>query len=428
MRRIPTTSGRLACRAHSERAEATPESAGFLFRRRFTFAGRLPISTSMGNGVVSGLRPKIGRIGAGLCAILGAFIAGTAPAVDLPDRDLIRCEVVGGVLILCGLALVRFQAPRPSRRSLLIAPALVIVALGALGAVTQTAAQTFLGGLTLCVVYLGMTQRPGITFKALPFLLADWWIAYPQHPSGLIARLPLAILVWVLVGEIIARGLRELTEEATVLRSSALTDPLTQLPNRRKLTQSLVDLPEGGMVMFLDLDHFKAFNDRYGHTAGDGVLTQFAGVLRSGLRSNDLVARFGGEEFVIVLPRNTSSTDVYERLRDAWSVAGGPVTFSAGVAQRVKSESPDATMRRADEALYRAKSSGRDQLVFDVACVPWTEASLDAPPAMAEEVVGDVGFTVQHVLSRLRGTATGRSMRETPTGDAAADDRAQESS
>jgi diguanylate cyclase (GGDEF)-like protein len=377
--------------------------------------------------VVSGLRPKIGWIGVGLCAILGAFIAGTAPAVDLPDRDLLRCEVVGGVLILCGLVLAKFQTPRPSRRSLLIAPALVIVALGVLGTTTQTAAQTFLGGLTLCVVYLAMTQRPGITFKVLPFLLVDWWVAYPNHPSGLIARLPLAIVVWVLVGEIIARGLREMTEEATVLRSSALTDPLTQLPNRRRLSQSLVDLPEGGLVMFLDLDHFKAFNDRYGHSAGDGVLTQFADVLRGGLRSNDLVVRFGGEEFVIVLPRNTSSTDVYERLRDAWSVAGGPVTFSAGVAQRVKTESPDATMRRADEALYRAKASGRDQLVFDVACVPWTEASLESAPAV-QEIAGDVGFTVQHVLGRLRGAASGRSMRETSTGDPATGERAQESS
>lgn len=352
----------------------------------------------------------MGRIGAFFCAVIGVFMAATSPGLGLSDHDLVVCEAVAAALVLSSTVLWFLPWAGLPRRALILCPAVVVIGVGVLGEVTVSAAQSFLGALTLCVVYLGMTGWPGATVAALPFLVADWYLAYPSHPATVLVRLPLAVVVWVLVGEILARAARELTEEASVLRSSALTDPLTQLPNRRKLTQELSALPVGGLVMFLDLDYFKAFNDRYGHPAGDAVLLQFAGIVKGALRSDDIVARYGGEEFVIVLPVTTSSTDVYERLRDAWSVAGGPITFSAGVAQRVSGEAPEATMRRADEALYRAKASGRDQLVFDVACVPWTEASLEESPAFAEEP-NDIGFTVQHVLNRLK-NAGARTTRE----------------
>jgi diguanylate cyclase (GGDEF)-like protein len=319
---------------------------------------------------ISDARSVQGRLGAGFCALVGLFLVGTTTGVlRLDHRDLVLCGVVGGVLIALSAGLALLPWERMPRGALLVNPAIITIALSVLGALHDAVAQALLSVITLSVVYIGLTQPPKITSVALPFLIVDWWLAYPSHPSAIVVRLPLAVVVWFLVGEVIAHAAHKSREEASALRSSAHTDPLTQLGNRRELTDQLARLPVAGLVMFLDLDHFKVFNDRYGHSAGDTVLVDFAAVVKRTLREGDLVSRFGGEEFVVLLPESVRSDEVYERIRSAWRSAGAPVTFSAGVAQRAEGESPDDTMRRADEALYRAKSGGRDRLVLDVLCI-----------------------------------------------------------
>jgi diguanylate cyclase (GGDEF)-like protein len=157
----------------------------------------------------------------------------------------------------------------------------------------------------------------------------------------------------------------------------ATRDPLTGLPNRQHAQdQLLVDLArhdEGGpplCLAFLDLDHFKGVNDTHGHAAGDAVLQRFAEEVRAELREIDLFARWGGEEFLLVL-RDTGSLDVAEgvlariraRLEAAPLVWGEGVCirigFSAGVAAREPRETLDQAVQRADVALYRAKANGR---------------------------------------------------------------------
>lgn len=162
------------------------------------------------------------------------------------------------------------------------------------------------------------------------------------------------------------------------LRALATTDYLTGLANRRhflaRVSEELARLsrhPDNeAAVLMLDLDHFKAVNDRYGHSAGDTVLRQFAGVMREGLRRIDLAGRVGGEEFAVLLPDAGigDAQKMAERLRarvadQPVSVEGAciPVTVSIGITQlRPGDRSPDEALQRADKALYRAKSSGRD--------------------------------------------------------------------
>lgn len=151
------------------------------------------------------------------------------------------------------------------------------------------------------------------------------------------------------------------TREAT---RQAHTDPLTGLPNRRAWDSELSRaLASSGhvAVAVLDIDHFKQFNDTYGHPAGDQLLQATAAAWRDQLRAGDVLARLGGEEFGVLLtgPHADMAAQVTERLREC--VSHG-CTCSAGVALARPGERPDAIVARADTALYAAKATGRDRL------------------------------------------------------------------
>ena len=162
----------------------------------------------------------------------------------------------------------------------------------------------------------------------------------------------------------------------------AVTDALTGLHNRRYMAGQLDPLVahanRGGApaaVLVLDIDHFKRINDTFGHDAGDEVLTEFAVRLATNVRAVDLPCRFGGEEFVVVMPdtRVADASVIADRIRaqvagTAFSVMGGreslSVTISIGVAATTGDhDSTDALLKRADEALYEAKQTGRNRVI-----------------------------------------------------------------
>lgn len=123
--------------------------------------------------------------------------------------------------------------------------------------------------------------------------------------------------------------------------------------------------------LMLDLDFFKKINDTYGHMAGDGVLKQVAETINVILRSSDLFARFGGEEFIVLMPETTidGAVNVAEKIRSAientFYPMNGKITVSIGVVGRNADESLDDLYRKADQQLYRAKASGRNRVVAD---------------------------------------------------------------
>jgi two-component system, cell cycle response regulator len=166
----------------------------------------------------------------------------------------------------------------------------------------------------------------------------------------------------------------------------AITDALTGLSNRRYMESHLGTLVEQASArgkplsaLVIDIDYFKAINDTHGHDAGDDVLRDFALRLKRSIRGIDLACRYGGEEFVIVMPETDMAVAamVAERLRrriaaGPFAITQGaqtiPVTISIGIAAlRGKDDSAASLLKRADQALYRAKHDGRNRVVPDAA-------------------------------------------------------------
>lgn len=165
--------------------------------------------------------------------------------------------------------------------------------------------------------------------------------------------------------------------EMKKLRSQAMQDPLTKLYNRAKFNEILlheIELSKTTLLsfslIFLDIDHFKAVNDNYGHDVGDKVLIALSDILTSLMRSRDFVARWGGEEFIITLQGTTikDAASVAEKLREKVQEYDFPtahkLTISLGVTEYIRGETVEEFIKRADEALYEAKNSGRDRVVL----------------------------------------------------------------
>jgi diguanylate cyclase (GGDEF)-like protein len=211
--------------------------------------------------------------------------------------------------------------------------------------------------------------------------------------------------------------MRDMTERKKLedkLSALALTDSLTELPNRRAFDETLDrewkrTLREGSQIslLLLDLDHFKEFNDQYGHQVGDDCLRAVAGAVRGAVRATDIPARYGGEEIAVILPSTNTpgATEVAEKVRLAVESLqivheANPegrywVTASIGIATALSRQGgtmrmPESLLLAADNALYKSKREGRNQ-VATALLVARKEPQSIGPPI--EEPASADGFS-----------------------------------
>ena len=199
--------------------------------------------------------------------------------------------------------------------------------------------------------------------------------------AGLLALVTAPPVYWLVLNPIHREYEKRLKAESEVeeMTHVAITDPLTAIMNRRGITVSLLDAMAQAeryrtplTVAMADIDHFKEINDTYGHEAGDRVLKNVAAILSDALRMPDKVGRYGGEEFLIMLPHTNlaQGSKIVERIRASVSkkifdqgAKKARLTISVGVTQFKPGEDLEQLMSHADKALYDAKKGGRNLVV-----------------------------------------------------------------
>jgi diguanylate cyclase (GGDEF)-like protein len=225
---------------------------------------------------------------------------------------------------------------------------------------------------TVCVmdkVPRKLTEAQGDALKALSRQVVQ--LLALRHANAELKLLTQALQARQQALEASQQQLQSLNDE---LSAQTMTDPLTGLENRRAFDRALADelaralrshSPLG--LLMVDVDHFKAYNDQYGHVAGDDALQAVAQAIQSQARVYDHVARYGGEEFSVILP-DTPIADVRavaERIRQAVQSMANlhrPLTVSIGAAMAGGQVGPETLVQRADQALYQAKQSGRNRV------------------------------------------------------------------
>lgn len=202
-----------------------------------------------------------------------------------------------------------------------------------------------------------------------------FWPGPPSGPRQFTQAVVIAAVIAPPFGLFGGWHLLRITRLSEELANLVAWDRLSGAATREQFFDQLtVQNPRIGTTLMVDIDHFKRVNDTYGHMAGDAVICHVVDVLKLAVRDEDIVCRFGGEEFVIFLSQAESrlAEKVAERIRADvsaaildWEGDGLRVTVSVGGAQMQTVDDLEAAMRRADACLYRAKQSGRDRCVME---------------------------------------------------------------
>jgi two-component system, cell cycle response regulator len=262
---------------------------------------------------------------------------------------------------------------------------------------------------------------------------ADDYITKPINFAELEARVNSLLRIKALQSDLAARE-KELAMMNDKLREISMTDGLTGVENRRSLEERLHDMWQHSLrlhepiaLVICDIDKFKSVNDNYGHQAGDSVLKEFAQLLKGEAREIDRVGRYGGEEFLLILPGTVLDAAVTfaERLREkvashTFSYTGGTLcrTMSCGVAAsphpRVKDQ--EGLLRAADDALYVAKETGRNRVVrFDSvefnAHTQGTDATNGDKPVKETGATGGIGGNTPNPSPRTASGSEGIQSR-----------------
>lgn len=229
-------------------------------------------------------------------------------------------------------------------------------------------------GHTYYIIILTSLDTP----EDLSFALdggADEFVSKPYHADALRSRVNVGRRI-VTLYETLSEKIRQLEEANATISNLAATDELTGLYNRRyfneNVTKSLGSAKRHKTplsLVMVDIDKFKVVNDTHGHSVGDQVLKMFSDILRGFARAGDVSARWGGEEFIILLTQTSrqGAAAMAERMRgdvefESLRATSIPVTISLGVVELEEGEDTEALIKRADQALYRAKNEGRNRV------------------------------------------------------------------
>jgi diguanylate cyclase (GGDEF)-like protein len=309
---------------------------------------------------------------AGAAAICAATYALYASGWNLRFRDqsIILPQVAAGVALHLAMVALAPQAAFPLLANLFTVFAFGFIWLSLRGSVAIWIVGMAATGMVLWAVH----GRAGIAASNAPETTITW-LSF----SAVLARFMVLSAFASQMRARLADGRRRLAASLEQIRELVHYDELTKVYNRRTLIERLHQ--EHGRaqrtgvpfcVLLIDLDHFKAVNDTFGHGAGDEVLKAFAATMRAAMRGSDVFGRYGGEEFLAIL--NTTAPAAAQaaigRMRAAvaahdWnSIAPGlRLTFSGGLAGYRLGEAATQLLNRADEALYEAKGAGRDRVI-----------------------------------------------------------------
>lgn len=332
-----------------------------------------------------------------VCSSLLIYGANSGIFLFTPSLLLAGCCVVTAagflVIVRCGLNL-QFSRPSLALPQALCAQTLIAAAYAVSGPVHPGT----LILLTSVIVFSMFEMETSAVWKLLAYTISLMSVvmAFCSDNNPSVYPVQLEVIYFILMATVLLsvsslsiqlRHMRERLRTQKVelktalehIRTVATHDELTGLPNRRHMLTLLSEHTDrqsrGGpafAVALADMDHFKSVNDTFGHRIGDAALVCFASQARIHLRATDIVGRWGGEEFLIILPESLPgdpNTGI-ERLRGALAVTqvctSAPhlrVAFSTGMTRYLSGEEIDDVIERADQALYIAKASGRNQTV-----------------------------------------------------------------
>jgi diguanylate cyclase (GGDEF)-like protein len=319
----------------------------------------------------------MGRVAAVAVPLMALVVPASMPFVGYTAREtMVWAAVIVPSTAVAGLVAWFVPWRRWPDAALQVVPAGGFTCLMVLGLLSDGRAGVYGGFAALLFLFLGLTQQPWVSVPWLFAAVATNIAMYGGLSAQLAARLPISIVVWLATAEIVSRYRLRTREVMTGLDELARRDVLTGLANRTGLEPRLAALAGQDAVLLVDLDHFKSLNDTAGHSAGDHVLHQFGATVTAAMRAGDTAIRYGGEEFLLVLPGagREGALRFDARLRDAWLAVRPDVTYSAGIAIATDSpRGPDSTVGagestapvlvRADEALYAAKALGRNRTI-----------------------------------------------------------------
>ncbi len=337
---------------------------------------------------------RIGGITAGVCITFFVFLYSM---LDLP-RIIVWINVVALVIDLVGLGMVHaFAVHRPAAHLILFATYFSLLGTALLtGGINSSSIvwlvfipvpATMMAGTTDGVVWGIVSVISILGVYTLNQILGIDWTLVPTKSLDRMIDLTLVTLVistaTFLNERIKAQALQYLQNAQAMLNHLAHVDPLTDVYNRRyffdraQIELELAQLPESQTsILLLDVDYFKQINDSYGHNVGDQILIGLVAICKQNLRETDILARLGGEEFVILLPKTDwrEAHHIAERLRLMVEQASiqtdsGPlcITISVGVMSQSISDPRlpvQKLVQRADQAMYLAKRAGRNRVVL----------------------------------------------------------------